>query len=200
MRSMSPEPVSAEPPRIAPLPPDQWDERLTRLLAASPGGTDEPMHIFTTLAQQPDLFRRWLGFGGALLSGRLPGRLRELVILRTAYRFDGTYEWAHHLELGAAQGITPAELEALGGPLSAVDWDPFERAALAAVDETADDGAVGDATWTTLASRLDSGDLIELLMLIAHYLMLSTVLRSLRVPLEPAAQALADAVDGGPPA
>jgi 4-carboxymuconolactone decarboxylase len=195
MRAMSP-----ERPRIAPLPPDQWDERLSRLLAASPGGTEEPMHIFTTLAQQPDLFRRWLGFGGALLSGRLPGRLRELIILRTAYRFDGTYEWAHHLELGAAQGITPAELEALGGPLSTVDWDPLERAALAAVDETADDGAVGDATWNTLASRLEPGDLIELLMLIAHYLMLSTVLRSLRVPLEPAAQALADAVDGGPPA
>jgi 4-carboxymuconolactone decarboxylase len=197
---MSPEPVSAESPRIAPLPPAQWDERLTRLLAASPGGRDEPMHIFTTLAQQPDLFRRWLGFGGALLSGRLPGRLRELVILRTAYRFNGPYEWAHHLELGAAQGITPAETEALGGTLAAVEWDPFERAALAAVDETAEDGAVGDATWATLAARLDAGELIELLMLIAHYLMLSTVLRSLRVPLEPSAQALADAVDGGPPA
>src|ERR1700684_2680578 len=152
------------------------------------------MHLFPTLAHQPDLFRRWLGFGGALLSGRLPGRLRELVILRTAYRFHGTYEWAHHLELGAAQGITPAELEALGGTLSAVEWDPIERAALAAVDETADDGAGRDATWATLASRLETGDLVELLMLIAHYLMLSTVLRSLRVPLEPSAQALADAV------
>ena len=79
-----------------------------------------------------------------------------------------------------------------------MEWDPFERAALAAVDETADDGAVSDATWSALADRLDSGDLIELLMLIGHYLMLSTVLRSLRVPLEPSAQALADDVAGGP--
>jgi alkylhydroperoxidase family enzyme len=156
------------------------------------------MHIFTTLAHQPDLFRRWLGFGGALLDGHLPGRLRELVILRTAVRFNGRYEWAHHLELGAAQGITPAELEALGGSLSTVEWDPFERAALAAVDETADDGEVSDATWSALADRLDSGDLVELVMLIGHYLMLSTVLRSLRVPLEPSAQARADDVAGGP--
>jgi alkylhydroperoxidase family enzyme len=167
-------------------------------MAAVPGGRDEPMHIFSTLAHQPELFRRWLGFGGALLAGELPGRLREIVILRTAYRFNGRYEWAHHLELGAAQGITPAELEALGGDLSTVDWDPFERAALAAVDETADDGAVTDVTWSTLAARLDDGDLVELLMLIAHYLMLSTVLRSLRVPLEPSAQARADEVAGGP--
>jgi alkylhydroperoxidase family enzyme len=158
------------------------------------------MHIFTTLGHQPELFRRWLGFGGALLAGRLPGRLRELVILRTAYRFNGRYEWAHHIELGAAQGITPEETAALGGDLSAVQWEPFERAALAAVDETADEEAVTDATWSVLAERLDSGGLVELLMLIAHYLMLSTVLRSLRVPLEPSALALAEQVPGGPAA
>ena len=69
----------------------------------------------------------------------------------------------------------------------------------AAVDETADDGRRGDATWAALAAQLDDGELIELLMLIAHYLMLTTVLRSLRVPLEPRAQALARARwPGGP--
>jgi alkylhydroperoxidase family enzyme len=156
------------------------------------------MHIFTTLAWQPELFRRWLGFGGELLAGRLPGRLRELVILRTAFRFDGAYEWAHHIELGAAQGVTPAETLALGGDLSTVAWDRVERAALAAVDETADVGSVADATWATLAESLDRGELVELLMLIAHYLMLSTVLRSLRVPLESSAATAAGSVPGGP--
>ncbi|HEY3843197.1 MAG TPA: carboxymuconolactone decarboxylase family protein [Acidimicrobiales bacterium] len=187
-------------PRLGPLPRAEWDDRLTKLLAASPGGTEEPMHIFTTLAHQPDLFRRWLGFGGALLAGTLPGRLRELVILRTACRFDGRYEWAHHIELGAAQGITADELAALGGDLDLVAWDPFERAALAAVDQTADEGAVADGTWATLAARLSDGELVEFLMLLAHYLMLSTVLRSLRVPLEPAALAWAEGVPGGPAA
>jgi alkylhydroperoxidase family enzyme len=156
------------------------------------------MHIFTTLARQPELFRRWLGFGGALLFGRLPGRLRELVILRTAFRFDGPYEWAHHIELGATQGVSAAETAALGGDLSDVEWDPLERAALAAVDETADEGAVADGTWSILATHFDSGDLVELLMLIGHYMMLSSVLRSLRVPLEPSVVTLADSIEGGP--
>jgi 4-carboxymuconolactone decarboxylase len=190
--------MTAERPRIEPVPRAEWDERLAGLLQSTPGGTEEPMHIFTTLARQPELFRRWLGFGGALLSGRLPGRLRELVILRTAFRFDGRYEWSHHIELGRAQGIGAAELVALGGDLSTVEWDPFERAALAAVDETADEGSVTDATWSTLAERLDDAELVELLMLVAHYMMLSSVLRSLRVPLEPAAEALAGEVAGGP--
>jgi 4-carboxymuconolactone decarboxylase len=190
--------MTAERPRIEPVPRAEWDERLTSLLQSTPGGTEEPMRIFTTLARQPELFRRWLGFGGALLSGRLPGRLRELVILRTAFRFDGRYEWAHHIELGRAQGIGAAELAALGGDLSSFEWDPFERAALAAVDETAEKGSVTDATWSTLAERLDSAELVEFLMLVAHYMMLSSVLRSLRVPLEPAAEALAEEVAGGP--
>ena len=81
-----------------------------------------------------------------------------------------------------------------------VGWSPLERAALAAVDETADDGVVSDATWSALARELDESKLIELLMLIAHYMMLTTVLRSLRVPLEPRAELLAASVPAGPPA
>jgi alkylhydroperoxidase family enzyme len=195
--------LPAPAPRLEPLPPEQWDERLTRLLAASAGGTEEPLHIFATLARNSDLFWRWIGFGGALLvTGTLPARLRELVILRTAYRFNGRYEWAQHIELAEREGVNHDELAALGGDLdpSPLEWGPLERAALAAVDETADDGAVSDATWSALACELDESKLIELLMLIAHYMMLSTVLRSLRVPLEPRAEVLAASVPGGPPA
>jgi 4-carboxymuconolactone decarboxylase len=195
--------TSADQPRLAPLPAEEWDHRLTRVLENSPGGTTQPMNIFATLGRaEPELFRRWLGFGGALLDGRLPGRLRELVILRTAFRFDGRYEWAQHLELGAAQGISPGELAALGAP-EAPDpavWAPLELAALRAVDETASAGAVADATWAALAEELDDAALIELLMLVAHYQMLTGVLRSLRIQLEPRAEAVAARVPGGPAA
>ena len=196
--------MTANGPRLPPLAPGEWSDVLTRVLENSPGGTDEPMHIFTTLGRaDPDLFRRWLGFGGALLAGSLPGRLRELVIMRTAARFGGRYEWAQHIALAEAQGVTSAELAALGagaGGLDASDWAPLERAALRAVDETADEGAVADATWDALADLLRESELIELLMLIGHYLMLTTVLRSLRLPLEPRAEALAEQVPGGPAA
>jgi alkylhydroperoxidase family enzyme len=186
-------------PRIDPLPREAWDDTLTRVLEGSPGGTEEPMHIFTTLARSPgDLFRRWLGFGGALLAGTLPARLRELVILRTAYRFDGRYEWAQHISLAERAGVSHQEVIALGGDLEAADLSSLERAALSAVDETAGDGAVSDGTWSVLAASLDEGELIELLMLIAHYMMLTTVLGSLRVQLEPRAEAVAMSVPAGP--
>jgi 4-carboxymuconolactone decarboxylase len=196
--------MSTTGPRLPPLPAGEWDDRLTRVLENSPGGTTEPMHIFTTLGRaDPELFRRWLGFGGALLAGSLPGRLRELVILRTAARFGGRYEWAHHIELAEAQGMSPTEIAALGDgewELDAMAWAPLELAALRAVDETADEGAVSDATWAVLAELLSESELIELLMLIGHYLMLTTVLGSLRIQLEPRAEALARQIPGGPAA
>ena len=189
-------------PRLPPLAAGEWDDVLTRVLENSPGGTDEPMHIFATLGRaDPELFRRWLGFGGALLAGSLPGRLRELVILRTAARFGGRYEWAQHIGLAEIQGVTPAELVAVSngeGAVELVEWAPLERAVLRAVDETADAGAVSDGTWETLAEGLRESELIELLMLIGHYMMLTTVLGSLRVQLEPRAEALAESVPGGP--
>ncbi len=197
------DPEGEDGPRLAPLAAGEWDPVLTRVLEGAPGGTTEPMNIFTTLGKAPpELFRRWLGFGGALLSGTLPGRLRELVILRTAFRFGGGYEWAHHVELAEAQGVTRDEIAALGrddgpGPMA---WIPVESAALAAVDETATSGAVTDATWEVLEESLNDSELIELLMLIGHYQMLTGVLGSLRVQLEPSAVAIARSVAGGPAA
>ncbi len=198
---MTSDPGAPGTPRIAPLPAGEWGD-LARILERLPRGGDEPLNIFTTLARADgELFRRWLGFGGALLDGTLPGRLRELVILRTAFRFDGRYEWAQHIALGEVEGISRDELAALGAPdVDLVVWSPLERAVLRAVDETADGGAVSDPTWAELASLLEESELIELLMLIAHYVMLAGVLRSLRVQLEPAADALARTVPGGPPA
>lgn len=193
----------ATEPRITPLPPEEWDDRLRAVLEASPGGTEEPMNIFVTLARAPELFRRWMGFGGALLYGSLPSRLCEIVILRTAYRFDGFYEWAQHVEMGQARGVTLEEIEALGGDTAALDavpWSPLERAALQAVDETREDGCVSDSTWDRLGEHLDDAGHIELLMLIAHYMMLTTVLRSIRLQPEPRALAQAKLVRGGPQA
>ena len=60
------------------------------------------------------------------------------------------------------------------------------------------DGGVSDSTWADLSQHLDEAGLIELLMLIAHYMMLTTVLRSIRMQPEPRALAQAKLVRGGP--
>ena len=59
-------------PRIAPLTGDEIDDDAQALLdrVGLPGGTT--MNIFSTLVRHPRLFKRWLPFGGVLLSGSFP--------------------------------------------------------------------------------------------------------------------------------
>ena len=75
-------------PRIPPLPPEEWGDDVKPILEAVPQGIERRLgdnNIFPTFARHPDLFRAWLPFGGFLLTaGRLSGRDRELLILRTA--------------------------------------------------------------------------------------------------------------------
>ena len=74
------------------------------------GGALGEANIFTTLVRAPDVFRRWLPFGGALLRGSLPARDRELLILRTAVNCTAPYEWGQHVRLGRLAGLTDDEI------------------------------------------------------------------------------------------
>ena len=79
--------------------------------------------------------------------------------------------------------------------LRACPWLDTERVGDNVIGRT----TLGHGQRLVLAGHLDEAELVELTMLIAHYLMLATVLRSLRVQLEPAAQRRAAEIPGGPP-
>ncbi len=92
------------------------DDARDLLAQAAPPGA-RAVNIFATLVRHPGLFRRWLPFGGKLLRGKLATRDRELAILRTAWLCESPYEWAQHVLIAEAAGVTPAEVEAIAaGP------------------------------------------------------------------------------------
>jgi alkylhydroperoxidase family enzyme len=169
------------PPRVPPLADADLDDAQRELLGAS----GSPLNIFRTLVRAPGLFRRWLPFGGKLLAGgKLPARDRELVILRTAFRCRGAYEWAQHVAIARTAGVADDEIARVATGPDAPGWSADDAALLRAVDELHDDHGIGDATWSALAARYSTEQLIELPMLSGHYAMLAGVLNSLRVPLE----------------
>jgi len=179
---MSPRPTS---PRIPPLSADQQDEVTSELLtsASVPGG--QASNIFTTLVRHPGLFRRWLPFGGKLLSGKLPARERELLILRTGWRCGSEYEWGQHVVIGKAAGLTDEDIARVRSGPEASGIDPFDATLLRAADELHDDNCISDATWTALAGRYDERQLIEVPMLVGHYHLVAFTLNSLGVQREP---------------
>lgn len=171
-------------PRIQPLPREEWDELLQALLSRSLGGAERPLNIFTTLARHPELFRRWLAFGGALLAGKLSGRHRELVILRIAHHCDSAYEWAQHVPLAKAAGIEDEEIEALRGSVSSGQWEATDLLVLNAADELSSDATISDPTWEALSRRFDDASLIELVMLVGQYRLVAMTVRTLGIQLE----------------
>ena len=191
-----PEPGPAKPradllaePRLAPLGPAQRTEEQNQMLSALVA--DEWPNLFSTLARHPTLFRTWLPFCLQLLMHSVfPPRERELLIIRTASLCGSAYELDHHLELGAGVGLTDDDLAAVTGEVPPAwlprSWTPRERLLVTAVDELHADLTISDATWRGLSALLTTEQLVELPMLVGHYILLAGTLRSLGVQLDSA--------------
>ena len=171
--------------RIAPVDPAEADGQTVELLALVSGPAGGAANIFATLVRHPGLFRRWLPFGGKLLSGRLSARHRELLILRTGWNCQAEYEWGQHVVIGRAAGISDAEIGRIKAGPEAPGWAPFDAVLLRAADELHTQNCITDATWAALAAELDEKQLIEVPMLVGHYHLVAFTLNSLGVQPEP---------------
>jgi alkylhydroperoxidase family enzyme len=168
-------------PRIPPLRPDEHDEEVDILLAAASVPGAKASNIFGTLVRNRGLFRRWLPFGGKLLNGKLPPRERELAVLRVGWLCKAEYEWGQHVLIGRQAGLTDDEIERIKLGPSAEGWSTLDAAILQATDELHEDSCVSDDTWGLLTRTYDDAQMIELVMLIGHYHLVSFALNSLGV-------------------
>ncbi len=179
-------------PRIRPLDPQEADaearEQLDRSLPGPDGG---PLNIFRTLANHPQLMRRWMSFGTALLlKGVLPARDRELLILRTGWNCRSEYEWGQHAAIARATGMSDGEIARVADGPEAAGWEPFDVLLLRAADELHADACVSDATWTGLRERYDERAMIEVVFTVGQYHLVSFFLNSAGVRREPGVEGL----------
>jgi 4-carboxymuconolactone decarboxylase len=148
--------------------------------------TDTVANIFLTLANHPSLMRRFMPFGGKLLfKGTLPGRERELVILRTAWLCRSDYEWGQHVRIGLAAGLTDAEIARIPAGADDGEWPEFDATLLRATDELATARRLSGETWDALRARYDDQQMIELTLLVGSYGMVAGMLNSIGVEREP---------------
>lgn len=184
-------------PGLPPLPVDQWSDEARAVL---PGYLRRPeLYLSGKPDAQPmpqalGLFAHHVGLGAAWMSfteflagqqSTLDPALRELAILRVAWKTGSRYEWKQHTRIGRATGLTTGQLYALAdGPTAAV-WTPVERSILEAVDQIVDDSQVADATWQALAAFLEPPQLLELTFVIGGYLCFAVVANSVRLEPDP---------------
>ena len=138
------------------LTPEQWSAEATEILAPLvTHGTD--INIFRTLANYPDLMRRWLVFTNhVLFKSALSARVREFLILRIGFLCGSDYQWGQHVVLSRAAGLTSDDYRAIKMGPSASNIDVIDRLVLQAADELNADNFVTDATWQAfrIAARM----------------------------------------------
>src|SRR6266581_8315621 len=102
-------------PRIAPLSPP-YEPEVAAALAKwmPPGSASEPLKLFRTLYQNPQLSSRMRPLGAGILGSQssLDSREREILIDRTCARCGCEYEWGIHVAAyGEAVGLDRTQLE-----------------------------------------------------------------------------------------
>lgn len=168
-------------PRIRPLTVSRFRE-VEAGLGLEP--IERPLNVMTTLAHHPALYAAWQHLAGTLFWSELDPRVRELVILRSAWRSRAAYEWAQHASIGLEAGLTPEEIRRIPDGPGAEGWSPADAGILRAVDELIDERRLSDASWSALAGRFPAPQLLLFTMLAGHYVMLAGVLNSAGTPPE----------------
>jgi alkylhydroperoxidase family enzyme len=171
-------------PRLPLLAPD------AAKAAAQSAGVPElaaDLNVFRVWLHHPKL-ARWLSdmLMGLLWEGRLDPRLRELIIMRIGWATGSEYEWAQHWRIAGGLGISEADVAAVRDWPAHDGFGPAERAVLAATDETITGGAISANTWAACVEHVsaDPQVLLEVVSAVGLWRMISSILRSLDVPLE----------------
>ena len=170
--------------RIAPL--DEADMAPELLALLGPRFKAIPvLNIFRTLARAPKAFKRFMAWGGYILSdaNSLSARDRELVILRTGFNWKSGYEWAQHARIGLECGLTEAEITRSKRGPGAPEWSDNDRALLIATDELTADAFISDAAWKTLGGYSEE-ERMDMVMTVAQYTQVSMMLNSFGVQLD----------------
>lgn len=174
-------------PRVPPLPEKERTPRQQQVIDDLVVGPT--VNIYTTLARHPDAAAAMVNLGRTLRGGCLPDRHREVLILRTGWNCQSIYEFAQHRRIALSVGMTLDDIRRIQQGPDAAGWDPFEAVLCRAADELHRDHQLTDATWSELASRYTEEQLIETVMLIGYYHLVSFALNAFGVPLEPGAEA-----------
>jgi 4-carboxymuconolactone decarboxylase len=176
-------------PRIPPLQPPYTIEIAEALAKWMPPGAPwEPLKLFRTLMQNKQLSDRMRPLGAGLLGqhSSLDLREREIVIDRVCARCGCEYEWGVHvIGFGNTAGLTEEQIQATVTRSSHDPvWSEREQVLLQLVDELHETATISDVLWERLETEWSLPQVLELLILIGWYHLISFVANAAQVERE----------------
>lgn len=141
--------------------------------------------IYKALLHNPDLTRSWFAHLNTVRWGvSLPGRLRELVIIRVGWRLGSAYILKQHVpKLALQDGVSEEECATLQTE-APTGFDDAESAALRAADELTIGAKLSPETAGRLRAHFNERQFVELTVLIGTYNMHARFVAGVDLPLE----------------
>ena len=171
-------------PRVEMMEQSDWDEEQNQLMNRNFPDLVPP-NIHKTIIHHTKLMKRWSVFANHVLNkSTLPGREREMAILRTGWLCRAGYEWAHHVEIGKREGLTQEEIEAIKQGSDDPIWSDIDKSLLKAVEELLNDCFISDDTWNALSKKFNQQQLMDIVFAVGNYNLVSMALNTFGVQLE----------------
>jgi len=169
-------------PRIPMLSPEEIDP----MLRDASGVPISKASFFRVMAHAPTAYAGLRPFTRAIFSQlSLDPKDRELVVLLVADMQGGEYQWAQHLEIGKAVGLTEEQIEAVR--LRAFDTaciSPRQAALLRFAEQVIANVRCDDETFQRVAGHYDNREIVETLFTIGNYMMLARISEVAQVPID----------------
>ena len=115
----------------------------------------------------------------------LSDRAREILILRIGWLCGSEYEWSQHVRVARRVGMDDADIRRIAIGTDADGWVPLGQLLVRAVDELHAEDSLSDTTWTLLSEHYSVSELIDAVITVAGYRMVSIALNSIGTQLEP---------------
>ena len=127
------------------------------------------LNIFRAMSHSPEALLRFMRFGNYFLEdGKVDPKLRELAILRAGFLCRAPYEVSQHIAFGRRTGLTDDQIRAIAAAPTA-------------------DARVTAAAFDALRAFMDDEQIVELTMVTGFYNMVSRILNTLEVDVDPPA-------------
>ncbi|GCE03451.1 carboxymuconolactone decarboxylase family protein [Dictyobacter aurantiacus] len=166
---------------VVPLPDDETlSPETVKLLSLG-----APIHIGRMLAGAEDLFPSLLALIKAIFTAEgIDPRLREIIILRTAYLTDCAYEWEANVVFARNVGLTEEQIAQLCSDKPVTALDSVSNLISRATDEITRTATLSDETLSQLLKQFGPAVTTKYIIAISWFNMLSRILLSTRVPRE----------------
>ena len=142
-------------------------------------------NLHRVIAHSPDMLRALIQWGEAIRRcARVEPKLRELAIVTVARTSQCHYEFVHHGGIALRVGVRQEQLEQLeaweGNPIFTEEEQAVIRYAVEATLQV----RVADATFDALRPFFDAEQIVQLVLIVAHFNLGMRLLLPLEIELE----------------